>query len=126
MNTRPDRVTELNLIRRISTGDRDAETELFERFQLVGRIEEMVYCRTRLPAEEQRDIIADALLAIVINLRADHPSGLGGGDLSRHVASVVGQILQWQGRPKVEESASIPTTRKIWLLHLISAYGGTF
>ena len=49
---------------------------------------------------------------IVIRLRADHPSGLGRADLFRHVASVVGRNLQWQGRPRAEESASAPTERK--------------
>ena len=67
---RPDKLSERHLIQRISGGDRDAEVELFERYQLLGRVQEMVYCRTQLPLEDQRDIIAEALLAITVNLRA--------------------------------------------------------
>lgn len=63
------KTAEIDLIRRIKSGDRAAEQELFANYQVFERVELMIRTRVRAPYEDQNDLINEVILSILTNLR---------------------------------------------------------
>ena len=61
--------TESDLLYRIKSGDHSAERELFKRYSVMERIENMVHARVQAPLSDRRDLIGDILFSILISLR---------------------------------------------------------
>ena len=60
---------ENELINRIRSGDRSAEIELLEHFEVLKRIQIIVRTRLTATADDHQDLVSEILMAVLINIR---------------------------------------------------------